>query len=167
MTWSARPNTDGGIVRPSVFAVLRLITKSNFVGCSIGRSAGLAPFRILSTKVAARRNRSEKSAAYAIRPPASAYSLCANMVGSRFFSARSVSRVATEKSMELDSTMRAPARASFIVENGRKTGQPVGFPLSKSGLKGDVLSFQVAQLAQPSPQCLPELDASGGRGASF
>src|SRR5258706_15627026 len=39
--------------RPSVFAVLRLMTSSNFVGCSTGRSAGLAPVRILSTKNAA------------------------------------------------------------------------------------------------------------------
>jgi hypothetical protein len=28
---------------------LRLIIRSNLVGCSTGRSAGLAPFRILST----------------------------------------------------------------------------------------------------------------------
>ena len=34
---------------PSAWALLRLITRSNTVGCSIGRSAGLAPFRILST----------------------------------------------------------------------------------------------------------------------
>src|SRR5207253_1833377 len=34
-----------GIVRPSAFAVLRLMTSSNLVGCSTGRSAGLAPFR--------------------------------------------------------------------------------------------------------------------------
>ncbi len=47
MTWSARTSTDCGIVRPSAFAVLRLMTSSNFVGCSTGRSAGLAPFRIL------------------------------------------------------------------------------------------------------------------------
>ena len=39
----------GGMVRPSAWAVLRLITSSNFVGCSTGRSAGLAPLRILST----------------------------------------------------------------------------------------------------------------------
>ena len=45
----ARASTSGGIVRPICFAVLRLITNSNFVGCSTGRSAGLAPFRILST----------------------------------------------------------------------------------------------------------------------
>src|SRR5439155_16054090 len=55
MIWSARINTDGGIVRPRAFAVLRLITSSNLVGCSIGRSAGFAPLRILSTYTAARR----------------------------------------------------------------------------------------------------------------
>jgi len=46
---SARPSTDGGIVRPRAVAVLRLMTSSNVVGCSTGRSAGLAPLRILST----------------------------------------------------------------------------------------------------------------------
>src|SRR4029077_14948299 len=45
----ARASTSGGIVRPICLAVLRLITNSNFVGCSTGRSAGLVPFRILST----------------------------------------------------------------------------------------------------------------------
>src|SRR2546422_6363529 len=49
MTWSARPSTEGGIVSPSAFAVFRLMTNSNLVGCSTGRSAGLAPLRILST----------------------------------------------------------------------------------------------------------------------
>jgi hypothetical protein len=49
ITSSARPSSDGGMVRPSALAVLRLMTSSNFVGCSTGRSAGLAPFRILST----------------------------------------------------------------------------------------------------------------------
>ena len=47
ITSSARPSTDGGIVSPSAFAVLRLMTNSNFVGCSTGRSAGFAPLRIL------------------------------------------------------------------------------------------------------------------------
>ena len=49
ITWSARWSSDGGIVSPSAFAVLRLITSSNFVGCSTGRSPGFAPRRILST----------------------------------------------------------------------------------------------------------------------
>ena len=43
------------MVRPSALAVLRLMTSSNFVGCSTGRSAGFAPLRILSTKTADRR----------------------------------------------------------------------------------------------------------------
>ena len=51
--------SDGGMVRPSAFAVLRLMTNSDFVGCSIGRSPGWAPFRILSTYRAARRRRAE------------------------------------------------------------------------------------------------------------
>jgi hypothetical protein len=49
ITSSARRSSDGGIVIPSALAVLRLMTSSNFVGCSTGRSAGFAPFRILST----------------------------------------------------------------------------------------------------------------------
>jgi hypothetical protein len=41
--------TEGGMVRPRAWAVLRLITNSKVVGCSTGRSPGLAPLRILST----------------------------------------------------------------------------------------------------------------------
>ncbi len=52
MTWSARPSSDGGTVRPRALAVFRLMTSSNFVGRSIGRSPGLAPFRMRSTKLA-------------------------------------------------------------------------------------------------------------------
>ena len=58
MTLSARASTFGGIVRPICLAAFRLMISSNFVGCSTGRSAGLAPLRILSTYVAARRNKS-------------------------------------------------------------------------------------------------------------
>src|SRR5262250_2270461 len=49
ITLSARYSTDGGIVRPICFAVFKLITSSNFFGCSTGSVAGLAPFKILST----------------------------------------------------------------------------------------------------------------------
>ena len=49
ITSSARNSSDGGIVRPRALAVLRLMTSSNLVGCSTGKSAGLAPLRILST----------------------------------------------------------------------------------------------------------------------
>jgi hypothetical protein len=56
ITLSARNNTDCGMLIPNAFAVLRLMSNSNFVGCSTGKSAGFVPFKILSTKVAARRN---------------------------------------------------------------------------------------------------------------
>src|SRR5260370_29142673 len=46
ITSSAVASSIGGISRPSVFAVLRLIAKLNLVGCSKGSSAGLAPSRI-------------------------------------------------------------------------------------------------------------------------
>ena len=47
ITLSARASIDCGIVRPICFAVLRLITSSNFVGCStgqIGRLGSLQDF---------------------------------------------------------------------------------------------------------------------------
>jgi hypothetical protein len=48
ITSSARTRNDSGIVSPIAFAVLLLTISSNLVACSTGRSAGLAPFRILS-----------------------------------------------------------------------------------------------------------------------
>ena len=56
ITSSARASRVGGISRPSALAAVRLIMRSNLVGCSTGMSAGFAPRRILSTKSAARRN---------------------------------------------------------------------------------------------------------------
>src|SRR5262249_20919789 len=49
MTSSARARIDGGTVRPSAFAILRLTTSSKVVGCCTGRSAGLVPLRIRLT----------------------------------------------------------------------------------------------------------------------
>ena len=46
ITSSARASNDGGMTRPSALAVLRLMTSSNWVGCSTGRSTGLTPARI-------------------------------------------------------------------------------------------------------------------------
>ena len=43
ITLSALIGKDCGIVSPSAFAVLPLITSSNWVDCSTGRSVGLAP----------------------------------------------------------------------------------------------------------------------------
>src|SRR6516164_3295903 len=74
ITLSASPRSPGGMVSASTFAVVRLMTSSNLVGCSMGKSAALAPVRIFVTYVAARPNRSGRLAPYDIRPPASATS---------------------------------------------------------------------------------------------
>jgi hypothetical protein len=55
ITLSARNSSDGGIVSPIAFAVRKLTTSSSLVGCSMGRSAGRAPRKILSTRTATRR----------------------------------------------------------------------------------------------------------------
>jgi hypothetical protein len=45
-TSSAVASSEGGTVRPSARAVGMLMTKSNLVDCTTGRSAGLAPLRM-------------------------------------------------------------------------------------------------------------------------
>jgi hypothetical protein len=49
ITLSARTSTFGGIVSPICLAAFRLMISSNLIGRSTGRSAGLTPFKILST----------------------------------------------------------------------------------------------------------------------
>src|SRR5262249_20282699 len=49
ITSSARASSVGGTSRPRALVVIRLMTRSNLVGCSTGRSAGFAPRKILST----------------------------------------------------------------------------------------------------------------------
>src|SRR5262249_32737270 len=60
ITSSARAMNASEIASPIALAVLRLTTSSNLVGCSTGKSAVLAPFAILSTYSAARRNMAGK-----------------------------------------------------------------------------------------------------------
>src|SRR5215471_11924504 len=48
ITSSASESRLSEILMPSASAVLRLITVSNLVGCSTGRSAGFAPLRIFA-----------------------------------------------------------------------------------------------------------------------
>ena len=69
MISSARASSAAGSVRPSDRAVLELITSSSFVGCSTGRSAGLAPVRILSTQAAAQDQASSGLTTGALRLP--------------------------------------------------------------------------------------------------
>src|SRR5215510_14494339 len=45
ITSSARARSEGGTSKRSALAVLRLITSSNLLACTTGRSAGLAPLR--------------------------------------------------------------------------------------------------------------------------
>jgi len=49
ITLSARSTRPAGTSCPIALAVLRLITSSNVVGCSTGRSVGFAPLSILAT----------------------------------------------------------------------------------------------------------------------
>ena len=49
ITSLAVASSDGGTVRPSALAALRLMTNSNFVGACTGRSAGFSPLRMRST----------------------------------------------------------------------------------------------------------------------
>ena len=50
ITSSARARIEGGMVRPNACAVFMLTTNSSLLACSTGRSAGLVPFRMRSTK---------------------------------------------------------------------------------------------------------------------
>src|SRR5258708_3891658 len=86
-TSSAPASSVGVISMPSVFAVFRLITSSNLVGCCTGKSAGLAPLRILSTYSAVFLDRSGRFAPQDISPPASTPSLAAYIVGNRLSAA--------------------------------------------------------------------------------
>src|SRR5262249_21512010 len=46
ITSSAATSSLSGTMRPSILAVWALITNSNLLACTTGRSAGLAPFRM-------------------------------------------------------------------------------------------------------------------------
>ena len=46
-TLSARSKIEGGSVMPRALAVLRFTTRSNVIGCWIGRSPSLPPLRTL------------------------------------------------------------------------------------------------------------------------
>src|SRR6516225_6094812 len=62
ITSSATNRMSRLIVSPTALAAFRLMTSSNLVGRSTGKSAGFAPLSILSTYVAVRRNRSSRFA---------------------------------------------------------------------------------------------------------
>src|SRR6516165_567609 len=51
ITSSASASNLSGICRPRDLAVLRLMVRSNLVGCRIGRAAGFSPFKLLRLSV--------------------------------------------------------------------------------------------------------------------
>src|SRR5262245_41041708 len=51
ITSSARASSVGGTSMPSAFAVLRLMMRSNVVGCTTGRSPGFSPWTMRPTYV--------------------------------------------------------------------------------------------------------------------
>jgi hypothetical protein len=71
ITSSARSKNASETVSPNAFADLRLITNSNLSGCSIGRSSGLSPRKILVTNGAIWRNAPGPNAPSDKRPPTS------------------------------------------------------------------------------------------------
>src|SRR5262249_48838294 len=89
---SARSRSASGTFKPSTLAVVRLMTKSNLVGCSTGMSAGFAPRKILSTISAARRSSLAKLGPADITPPASTSSLTPTIAGRRAANVRTMMR---------------------------------------------------------------------------
>src|SRR3954454_4477590 len=69
ITSSARASRDGGTVRPSALAVLRLISSSYLGGAWTGRSVAFSPFRMRSRHPAARRYWLTRSGPYDMSPP--------------------------------------------------------------------------------------------------
>src|SRR5262249_27185187 len=49
ITSSARASNVGGMVRPSILAACALMTNSNLLACTTGRSAGFVPLRMRPT----------------------------------------------------------------------------------------------------------------------
>src|SRR5262249_49901379 len=68
-TSSARASSVGGTSRPSIRAVWALITSSNLLDCTTGRSAGLAPLRIPPAENSSCRKASTKAAPQLLNPP--------------------------------------------------------------------------------------------------
>src|SRR5262245_43719421 len=119
MTWSARPSTDCGIFRPRALAVWRLTTRSNLVGCSMGKSPGFAPFKIFATCPPARRSTSKVLGPYEMRAPLVAQKLPEPVqlsTGRRLFVASSAIWIPCDTRNELGTrtTPRAPSRAIVV-----------------------------------------------------
>jgi hypothetical protein len=92
ITPSVWKRSEGGMVRPKAWDVLRWTTKSSFLRCCTGRSAGLAPFGILSTLAARTRSLPGMPGPYDMRFSTSTNSLLGDMAGSRLWTAECAMR---------------------------------------------------------------------------
>src|SRR5262249_7759391 len=117
ITSSARCCRNQGTSTPRALAVLRLITSSNFVGSSTGKSEGFVPCKILCMRTALRRKISGTSAPYDIRPPACANCRSTEALGKRYLAARS----ATVLEKKMPCTTTASARSCAIVAKAAST----------------------------------------------
>src|SRR5262245_35308493 len=117
ITSSARCCRNKGTSRPMAFAVLRLMTSSNFVGCSTGRSAALVPCKNLCTNTALRRYMCGMSAPYDSSPPASAKDRSTEADGRRYLIAKSAMVVAKK----MPGTTTASARSLVIAAKAVST----------------------------------------------
>src|SRR5262249_14355864 len=125
ITSSARASKIGERSKPSALAALRLITNSNLVPCWTGKSAGFAPLRILSTKVADRYHISLRLAEYENRQPASVISRNPQISGRRWRAAASA--IAAREAMKIGSSstkMASAGHARIDAKFGSKSSDP-------------------------------------------
>src|SRR5215469_8457011 len=125
ITSSARASSVGGTSKPKALAVFRLTTNSNLVPCCTGRSAGFAPLRILSTKLAERYHMSLMLAEYENRQPASAISRTPQISGRRWRAAAAA--IAAREAMKVASSSTKTASAGHAridAKLGSKSSNP-------------------------------------------
>src|SRR6516165_1669346 len=125
ITSSARASKVGGSSKPKALAVFRLTTNSNLVPCCTGRSAGFAPLRILSTKLAERYHMSLMLAEYENRQPASAISRTPQISGRRWRAAAAA--IAAREAMKVASSSTKTASAGHAridAKLGSKSSNP-------------------------------------------
>jgi hypothetical protein len=140
ITSSARTSIDGGMVRPNVLAVLRSMTSSNCLGCSLGRSEGLAPLRMRSTKIAT--SRSANTGPYLINPRARAISPHSYIAATRRPTAASIIRWRSWHKRG-EAGIRTASACSLLWPQRRTRGPPsqVGHDRVPSPTLSNVVAF--------------------------
>src|SRR5262249_40137918 len=129
ITSSARASSVGGTSRPRALAVVRLMTRSNLVGCSTGMSAGLAPRKIL-LNVAAPKNPIVGSLADCCARAASGHDAAAtpsSLMNARRFITRSPRRRAVGLTVARRDQALRNLEVRHQLESGRLQDRQVGW----------------------------------------